>query len=213
MVNKYKHFKNLLPFEFYCRDTITVAKELLGHCLFHYDGNNFVSGCIVETEAYLGQGDPASHSYGGLTPRCKSMFGKAGRVYIYQIYGVHHCFNITTELPERGSAVLIRALEPLEGIDLMQKRRGRKALKDLCSGPAKLVQALGIRKEQDGLSLFDGIIGVSQGKSLSNEKICVTTRIGISKAKDLPLRFYIKGNKFISKKQKGELNNEVKGAL
>lgn len=200
MVNIDTYLKNQLPIEFYQRDTATVAKELLGHYLFHYDGKNFTSGRIVETEAYLGEGDAASHSYNGVTARCKTMFDLAGKAYVYQIYGVHHCFNITTDLPEIGSAVLIRALEPVDGIELMQRRRGKTKLEELASGPAKLVQALGIQKKQDGLSLLEGIIGISKGELFPDENICITTRIGITKAADLPLRFYLEGNKFISKK-------------
>ncbi len=200
MTSKDKYLRKQLPFEFYQRDTITVARELLGQLLFHHDGINFTLGRIVETEAYLGEGDSASHSFGGRTQRCQTMFAQAGRAYIYQIYGIHHCFNITTELPGVGSAVLVRALEPWEGIEAMQKRRGRYNLKDLCSGPAKLVQALGIKKEQDGLSLIGGVIGVSRHGLAAGEDIFTTTRIGITKAADLPLRFYIKGNEYISKK-------------
>ncbi|MFA5536293.1 MAG: DNA-3-methyladenine glycosylase [Bacillota bacterium] len=200
MIKKEKYLQKLLPQKFYQRDTVTVAKELLGQLLFHFDGINLTLGRIVETEAYLGEGDAASHSFRGVTPRCRTMFARAGKAYIYQIYGVHHCFNITTELPEIGSAVLIRALEPLEGVELMQRRRGRYNLRDLCSGPAKLVQALGIKKEHDGLSLAEGVIGVSRHGLSVGEVIYTTTRVGITKAADLPLRFYIKDNQYVSKK-------------
>lgn len=188
-----------LPLAFYQRDTIQVAKELLGCYLVHNSPEGVTAGRIVETEAYLGQTDPACHSYRGMTERCKTMFGPAGMVYVYLIYGIHYCFNITTDQPGVAAAVLVRALEPLEGIKLMQKRRGRKKTTELCSGPGKLTQAMGFSLEHDGMSLFDGIIEVYGGCLRPEEEIVTTTRIGISKAADWPLRFYLKNNSFISK--------------
>lgn len=189
-----------LPLDFYERKTGIVAKDLLGNYLVHRSLEGITLGRIVETEAYLGQKDPACHSYRGLTPRCQSMFGPAGRVYMYQIYGVYYCFNITTDVKDVPAAVLIRALEPLEGIELMQKRRGKKNLKDLCSGPGKLSIAMGFKKELDGLSLSEKGVQVYRGELLAIEEIITTTRVGITKAADWPLRYYIKGNSFISKK-------------
>lgn len=189
-----------LPLAFYQRDTTQVAKELLGCYLVHNSPEGVTAGRIVETEAYLGQTDPACHSYGGMTDRCKTMFGPAGRVYVYLIYGIHYCFNITTDRPDLAAAVLIRALEPVEGIKLMQKRRGREKVTELCSGPGKLAQAMGFTREHDGASLFDGVIEVYGGGLRPEEEMVATTRIGISKAADWPLRFYLKNNPYVSKK-------------
>lgn len=192
--------EEVLPLSFYERETTLVAKELLGHYLFHRHPEGMVAGRIVETEAYLGQNDPACHSCRGITPRCKSMFGTAGRIYVYIIYGMYYCFNITTDVPEVPAAVLIRALEPVEGIDIMRKRRGKNKLRDLCSGPGKLATAMGFDKTFDGQSLLTGPVGVSPGKLSPEERIATSPRIGISKAVDWPLRYYLADNQFVSKK-------------
>lgn len=190
----------VLPLAFYERETTVVAKELLGKYLFHASPDGLTVGRIVETEAYLGQTDPACHSYRGPTPRCQSMFGSAGRIYVYFIYGMYYCFNITTDTSDVAAAVLIRALEPVAGIELMQKRRGKKNLRDLCSGPGKLATAMGFDKSIDGMSLLEGPVGVRPGKLGSEERVLVGPRIGISKAADWPLRFYLADNQFVSKK-------------
>ncbi len=164
-----------------------VAERLLGATLACGD----CSGRIIETEAYLPKNDPASHSHCGPTARNSSMFLPAGHVYVYRIYGVHLCFNVVTGAKGSGEAVLIRALEPLEGIDLMAKRRGRPALRDLCSGPGKLVQALGIELGDDGSSLDGGRVRLACGKLRPRERVERSPRIGISKATELELRFRI----------------------
>lgn len=192
--------KEVLPLSFFERDTTLVARELLGKYLFHRDPEGMLAGRIVETEAYLGRDDPACHSYRGITPRCESMFGSAGRIYIYIIYGMYYCFNITTDVPEVPAAVLIRALEPVEGIEIMRKRRGKNKLRDLCNGPGKLATAMGFDKTFDGQSLLSGSVGVSPGELRPGEKIVTAPRIGISKAVDWPLRFYLADNPFVSKK-------------
>jgi len=189
-----------LPLAFYERDTVVVARELLGCYLVHRAPEGVTAGRIVETEAYLGQADPACHSYRGRTERCKTMFGPAGRVYIYLSYGLHYCFNITTDAPSVPAAVLLRALEPVEGIELMQKRRGRTRLTELCSGPGKLAQAMGFSLDHDGCSLFEGVIEVYRGHLRPGEAIVTSTRIGITKAADWPLRFYLSNNAFDSRK-------------
>ncbi len=178
--------------------SLELAQKLLGMELVHETTEGLCSGIIVETEAYL-HDDKACHAFGGITPRNRPMFGLAGYAYVYQIYGIHHCFNIVSGSEGYGEAVLIRALEPRLGIEQMQIRRGKTALNDLCSGPGKLVQALGIRKTQSGDSLFDPPLYLRNG-NLSSAIHC-TTRIGISPGKDenLLYRFYVKGNKFISK--------------
>lgn len=183
----------VLPLEFYKQDTVQVAKQLLGKFLVC----GKTAGKIVETEAYIGTSDLASHSYRGQTQRNAVMFGPAGRAYVYFTYGMHYCFNAVTE--GAGEAVLIRALEPTDGIQLMRRRRRTDGLQSLCSGPAKLVQALGITSDMNGTSLADGPIRIEQ-RDNNPIDIAVATRIGISRAKDELLRFYITNNQFISRK-------------
>lgn len=183
---------------FYSQDTIQVAKELLGCKLVHNSPEGITSGIIVETEAYMQIGDPACHASRGMTKRNQVMFGPPGKAYVYFTYGMHYCFNVVTNAEGVGDAVLIRALEPGDGIELMQQRRQRERPLDLCSGPAKLVQAMGITKEHNGSSLIQGPISIYPG--IKVEDIVTTTRIGIKEGAELPLRFYIAGNKFISKK-------------
>ncbi|MBI5363469.1 MAG: DNA-3-methyladenine glycosylase, partial [Planctomycetes bacterium] len=145
---------------FFAREASTVAHALVGKLLVHRTREGTCSGRIVETEAYLSAGDAASHAHRGPTPRNASMFAAGGTAYVYRIYGVHLCFNVVTGPTGSGEAVLVRALEPLRGVELQRTRRGIADLRALCSGPGKLVQALGIRREHDGTSLVDGAIGV-----------------------------------------------------
>jgi DNA-3-methyladenine glycosylase len=180
------------------KNTVKAAKELLGRYLVHKTPSGTTMGKIVETEAYLSN-DPASHSSRGKTKRNEKMFGKPGTAYIYLIYGIYKCFNVVTKSEGIGEAVLVRALEPISGIELMKKRRKKNKLKDLCSGPAKLVSAMGITKAHNGSNLFKGNLKLIS-KSGKKQKIVKTTRVGITKAAHLPLRFYIKGNEFVSRK-------------
>ena len=189
---------NPLNKDFYHRDTPLVAKELLGCLLVHHSPQGETAGVIVETEAYLQHNDPACHTSRGKTPRNQVMFGPPGRAYVYFTYGIHYCFNVVTNDPGVGDAVLIRALEPKVGIPLMQHRRGKQRLWDLCSGPAKLVQAMGINKSHNDSDLIAGPVRIFPGNPVG--KIVTTTRIGISVGVELPLRYYIKDNMFISKK-------------
>ena len=147
-----------LPKSFFNKSTLDIAKGLLGKYIIHQTKEGLVAGKIVETEAYLID-DPASHSFNGETNRNKSMFMKAGTSYVYFTYGMYHCFNVVTNKEGVGEAVLIRALEPVEGLEVMKRNRGKKGTefsdaRNLCSGPAKLVIALGITKEHDGLDLL-----------------------------------------------------------
>ncbi len=169
--------------KFFNKPTIEVAKALLGCYLIH----GKCVGKIVETEAYL-ENDPASHSFKGKTSRNKAMFGEAGRAYIYFTYGMHYCFNVVTNKKGIGEAVLIRAVEPLKGIGIMKKRRGVKDVKKLCNGPAKLVQAFNIKKEQNSAFILRGKLRIEKG--VLPKKIVQTKRIGISKGAKLPHRFY-----------------------
>lgn len=189
-----------LGYDFFARETSTVARELLGKWMVYHNGTFTTAGIIVETEAYLGLTDPAAHSFRGKTPRNAVMFGPAGMIYIYFIYGVHYCLNVTTSTPEKPEAVLIRAVEPRVGIDLMMKRRRRTKITQLCSGPGKLVQAFGIPKELNGSSAINGPIGFYTNPQEVVKDITVTTRIGIKQAADWPLRFYISHSPYVSKK-------------
>lgn len=192
--------REVLPTGFYRRDTALVAAELLGKILVHHTPEGLTAGAIVETEAYI-QGDPVCHAYRGATPRNRAMFGPPGRAYIYFTYGMHHCFNVVTACEGVGEAVLIRALEPLEGIDLMRKRRGRPGLGELCAGPARLVEAMGIEPRLYGHDLTQPPLFILRGDQVPEEDVVVTTRVGIKLAADLPLRFYIRNSRFVSKKQ------------
>ncbi len=191
--------QNILPKEFYEKhDTLTLSKLLLGCTLVHESPEGRTAGIIVETEGYL-QGDPACHAYRKKSTRNAPMFESAGTCYVYLIYGMHYCVNISSGEKNIGEAVLIRALEPTEGIDLMQKRRKSNDLKNLCSGPAKLVQAMGITLDFNFLTLDSDEFHCIEAKN-NNFSIKTTTRIGITQGVDLPYRFYIEGNRFISRK-------------
>ncbi|MBC7342782.1 MAG: DNA-3-methyladenine glycosylase [Clostridia bacterium] len=191
--------------DFFARDTVTVARELLGKLMIYCSPKGLVGGRVVETEAYVGPEDPACHSARGLTPRNQVMFGPAGYAYIYQIYGMHYCFNVTTASDDRPEAVLLRALEPLIGLDIMFKHRRVKQERLLASGPGRLVQALGITKELNGSSVVEGPIGFygDSGYTVSDDEIVAAPRIGISQAADWLLRFYLRGNPHVSKKWAG----------
>lgn len=175
-----------------------VARRLLGCLLIReIDGQKLV-GRIVETEAYH-QSDAASHSYKGRTPRVDVMFGPAGFAYVYFTYGMHYCMNVVTGPEGEGSAVLIRALEPLEGLDVMAQNRHGAALQQLTSGPAKLCQALQIDKTFNGHDLRVSPLILQIEPPVGDKEIVQATRIGISQEVDRPWRFYIRGNAFVSK--------------
>jgi len=195
-----------LPRAFYERSTRTVARALLGTFLVHEGSGGHAVGRIVETEAYLGAQDPAAHTYGGETARNRTMFGPPGHLYVYFIYGVHHCCNVVTRPSGVGEAVLIRALEPVEGLEGMRARRGTDVERNLCSGPGKLVQALGFGREHDGTDLVRGPVFLADAASLPERfpgrriDVVETTRVGITKAKELPLRFYERDNPHVSRR-------------
>ncbi len=184
--------------KFYNRPTLKVAKELLGKYLVVQKDGHLLSGKIVETEAYIGFKDPASHAYRGMTPRNEVMFGSPGYAYVYLTYGMHHCLNLVTEKKGYPAAVLIRALEPVDGIKLMKKRRRRRKLKDLTSGPAKLCQALGVDRKLNGADLCSDIIFV-EDRGEAAGKIASSTRIGVKEVKEKKWRYFMKNNGCVSK--------------
>jgi DNA-3-methyladenine glycosylase len=192
----------LLTRSFYKLDTEEVASDLLGCCLCHETEEGLVSGIIVETEAYLSRNDPACHASRGMTRRNATMFGPPGHAYIYFIYGNHYCFNIVTGPKGLGEAVLIRAVEPVSGLDLMYYRRGKvESITDLTSGPGKLCQAFAIDKKLDGHDLRNKPLFICGKSTVGDRQIVVTPRIGISSAKDKKLRFIISGNKYLSRRE------------
>lgn len=174
------------------------ARRLLGCVLERELDGKIVRVKIVETEAY-DQTDAASHSYKGRTPRTDIMFGPAGFLYVYFTYGMHYCCNIVTGHDGEGAAVLIRAVEPLEGLDALQQRRPGRSGVELTNGPAKLCQALAIDKRMNGHDLTESPLTLRLRLPLPASAVQVTPRIGISQAKDVPWRFYIKGSDYISR--------------
>ena len=177
----------------YGRDVVAVAQALIGRVVRVGEA----SGLIVETEAYH-ETEPACHAWAGLTPRTRTLFGPPGRAYVYLSYGVHTMLNAVSEREGVGAAVLIRALEPLEGVELMCERRGRERLEELCSGPGKLTQALGIALADDGGDLRTGRITISARRRAL--PIAASRRIGITRAVELPWRFSVPGSRYVSRR-------------
>lgn len=192
-----------LPRTFYERDAITVAKELLGKLLVHNSEEGRTSGIIVETEAYMGVEDKASHSYGGKkTKRTSTLYDKPGTAYIYLVYGIHCLLNVVTGPEGVPMAVLIRALEPKEGIELMKARRQLEDIRRLCKGPGSLTKAMGIGMELNGTDMTGDRLFIEDIGYYPRE-IVQTTRIGVDYAEEdalKPWRFYIKGNRYVSRK-------------
>ncbi len=181
----------ILSRSFYERPTVQVARDLLGKVLVH----GATAGRIVETEAYLGGDDLASHSARGITPRTKVIFGPPGHAYVYFIYGMYECLNIVAEPDGKAGCVLIRALQPVAGIELMQKRRpAARKIHDLASGPGKLTLAMGITRAHNGADLTRGPLVVRMPRRETDFEIAVTPRIGITKCADWPLRFVAEEN-------------------
>ena len=188
-------FGPVLPRSFYSRPAIDVARALLGRILVHGPA----AGIIVETEAYLGAGDQAAHSSRGVTPRTEVIFGPPGHAYVYFIYGMYECLNLVCEPAGAAGCVLIRALEPVAGLDLIRRRRpaARKA-EDLASGPGKLTLALAITRAHNGADVTRGKLVVREALRPVAFEIDATPRIGIKQAAELQLRFLIRGNRFVS---------------
>jgi len=189
-----------LPAAFYARPTSVVARRLLGQILISDVNGRRVAGRIVETEAYVGPDDPACHGYRARrTRRNASLFGPPGTAYVYFTYGMHWCLNAVTEAVGFPAAVLLRALEPLTGFATMRRRRGDVPDRALCSGPAKLCEALGVTGRLDGTSLQRGVLRIVRDPSRQRRAIIVTPRVGISRAVDWPLRFLIAGSPWVSR--------------
>ena len=189
-----------LPRAFYDRPTELVARELLGAILEHHSADGVTSGRIVETEAYLGPDDPACHAVAGRTARTWHLHGPPGIAYVYFIYGVHWCFNAVTRREGLPSAVLVRALEPVDGLELMRRRRAaRTADRGLTNGPGKLCAALAITGAESGARLDRPPLSILGGEPVPDANVEVSPRIGISRAADWPLRWYIKDNPFVSR--------------
>lgn len=185
---------------FYARPTVQVARELLGKLIVHKLNGHTLAGKIVEAEAYLGNGDQAAHAARGVTNRTKVLFGPPGHAYVYFIYGMYECLNLVCEPEGTAGCVLIRALEPAAGIEEMQRRRpAARRLRDLASGPGKLTLAMGITREHYGRDVTRGDLQVRELVNARPPEIVATTRVGISVSQDLPLRFYIKDNEFVSR--------------
>jgi len=217
MVNRVQEFglrlrdATILSRHFYDRDPVVVARDLLGKLLIRREGRKLLAGRIVENEAYLGAGDPAAHAYSGRTPRNAVLFGPPGHAYVYFIYGNHYCLNVSCMPEGYGEGVLLRAMEPVEGIEAMAEARGLELhspprhaqLRLISSGPGRMSEALGITRLRDN------------GKDLTSrksnlwfaddgyrpEKVLATPRIGIKKAIDEPLRFVVAGNSYVSGKR------------
>lgn len=206
-----------LPRTFYNRDPRLVAPELLGKILVRREGRKILAGRIVEVEAYLGKNDPASHSFRGPTPRNAVMFGPPGHVYVYFIYGNYFCLNVTCRPKGTAGAILFRALEPLEGVEEMAAARGvsiagPKDLKKLTSGPGRMAGAFGVTRLRDNgkdltspksdLFIAEGLAKGTPG-AYDRPRVLATPRIGITKAAELPLRYVIAGNPFVSGPKSG----------
>lgn len=193
----------ILPQSFYQAPTIEVAQRLLGAILVSRTPQGVTSGIIVETEAYLGARDKASHAYGNRrTPRTVQLFVSGGRAYVYLIYGLYHCLNVTTGDSAAAECVLIRALEPLDGFELMEERRNTNKLQNLTSGPGRLCQALSIDRSFNGEPLNGSRLLMAQGRGVEEGEIVITPRIGIDYAEDArlwPLRFYLRENRHVSR--------------
>jgi DNA-3-methyladenine glycosylase len=193
------HRGKILPREFYDRETELVARDMLGTVLECETEDGIASGIIVETEAYLGEHDLACHASVGRTARTEHLYGPPGISYVYFIYGMYWCFNAVTRERGQGSAVLIRAVSPVDGIALMRRRRPKvKRDRDLTNGPGKLCRAMGIVGSMSGASLRKGPVVIRSGDDVPDRDVVVTPRIGITRAADWPLRFFVRDDPYVS---------------
>ena len=188
---------------FFRQDTVELARKLLGCLLIHRTPDGITGGMIVEAEAYVGASDKACHAYRNRSERTEIMYGDGGFAYVYLIYGMHHCFNVVTGPAGEGNAVLIRALEPVIGLELMRKRRQADKLQNLCSGPGKVCQALGITKNEYGLDLCaeDSPLRLVLYRRIPDDQVASSPRINVAYAEEAaawPWRFYVKDNMYVS---------------
>ncbi len=201
-----------LPLSFYDRETEIVARELLGAILECRTAEGVAGGRIVETEAYLGEHDAACHAVVGPTARTRILYGAPGTTYVYFIYGVHWCFNAVTRAVGLPSAVLIRGLEPVTGLPLMRARRAAvRTERDLTNGPGKLCAALGIDGKHNGQLLDRLPLRIRVGEDVPDTAVSVSPRIGITKAADWPLRWFVTGNPYVSKAPRGIAGTPLTG--
>lgn len=190
--------------EFFARSPAAVAPELLGCVLVSTAGEALTAGIIVETEAYLGSDDPGSHAATrGMTRRNSVMYGPPGTVYVYFTYGNHHMINLVCDREGVAGAVLVRALEPVAGIDIMTVRRGGRAILELCSGPGKTAQALGVDLSDNATALGAGRLQVYHGATQQGRRIRTSGRIGLREGHELALRFYYEDSRFVSRGRAG----------
>lgn len=186
----------ILPRAFYARPAVDVARDLLGKLLVHRE----TAGLIVEVEAYLGVNDRAAHAWRGLTPRTRVLFGPPGHAYVYFIYGMYECLNLVAEPEGDAGCVLIRAAQPLAGLEIMQRRRpNARTPRQFASGPGKLTLAFGITRRENGRDVTHGSLTVRHWEHGIETKIGVSPRIGIRHCADWPLRFFVEGNEFVSR--------------
>jgi len=196
-----------LPRAFYLRPTLQVARDLLGKYLVRNLGGEYLVGKIVEVEAYT-PNDPASHSFVGKTNRNEVMFGEGGHAYVYFTYGMYYCFNVVTEREGIGAAVLIRAVEPVQGLEIMRKLRGNiKSDMELANGPGKLCLAFTIDKRLNSTDLLGDELFIVNGEQISQKDIFATSRVGVQRGVEKKWRFFIKGNKFVSRGKPGGGNS------
>ena len=191
--------------DFYRRGTLTVARELLGKRLVRVIDSQCLSGLVVEVEAYIGEDDAACHAARGRTPRNEAMYGPPGHAYVYCIYGIHHCLNVVTEEEGFPAAVLIRALEPIDGVETMQTLRDQTKLTALTSGPGRLCHALDINRGLDGADLCspDSELFVEEATPMQDESVAAGPRVGVTgdeAALSAPWRFYLKDNVYVSRR-------------
>ena len=188
---------------FFRQDTVELARKLLGCLLIHRTPDGVAGGMIVETEAYIGAIDKACHAYRNRSERTEIMYHDGGYAYVYFIYGMHHCFNVVTGPEGEGNAVLIRALEPVIGLELMQRRRNAKSVRNLCNGPGKLCQALAISKNEYGMDLCaaDSLLRLIRYRHVPDAQIVATPSINVAYAEEAAAwlwRFYVKDNQNVS---------------
>ena len=184
---------------FFARDPVILARDLLGRILFYRTPQGLLAGRIVETEAYRGEADAASHAFRGRTARNAVMFGAAGHAYVYFTYGMHYCLNVTADAPSVAGAVLLRALEPLAGMEIMRRRGDHGSEVRLLSGPGKIGRGFGLDLKDNGRDFTRGPLGLAAGTPVPDPEIAVSRRIGISRAVDLPYRFSVIGSRSVSR--------------